>query len=210
MPLQESDRMRIQFVLDYRSIYSYLANSQVGVLDATVDYQVVDIVSIMKEVNNQPSPMCPPKAKYAQTDALRWAQLYHIPLVPSEALLQALKQGDIDKALLSRAGIAAQHLGCFEQANSALFRAVWAGVDDLVTPEGRASFTALNGLPASLWDVAQSPRVDAALVANNERAIGCGVFGVPTFYIGQEMFFGNDRLVFMKERLAAAALGAAQ
>ncbi|HCF7759002.1 TPA: DsbA family protein [Pseudomonas aeruginosa] len=202
--------MRVQFVLDYRSIYSYLANSQVGALDATVDYQVVDIVSIMKEVNNQPSPLCPPKAKYAQADALRWAQLYHIPLVPNEALLRALKQGDIDKALLSRAGIAAQHLGCFEQANNALFRAVWAGVDDLVTSQGRATFTAINGLPASLWDVAESPKVDAALVANSARAIGNGVFGVPTFYIGQEMFFGNDRLVFVKERLAAAALGAAE
>ncbi|HGQ7767836.1 TPA: 2-hydroxychromene-2-carboxylate isomerase [Pseudomonas aeruginosa] len=202
--------MRIQFVLDYRSIYSYLANSQVGGLDATVDYQVVDIVSIMKEVNNQPSPMCPPKAKYSQTDALRWAQLYHIPLKPNEALLQALKQGDIEKALLSRAGLAAQYLGCFEQANNALFQAVWAGVDDLVTQEGRAAFAAKNDLPTSLWEVARSPRVDAALAANNERAIDNGVFGVPTFYIGQEMFFGNDRLAFVKERLAAVALGERQ
>ncbi|HFO1400382.1 TPA: DsbA family protein [Pseudomonas aeruginosa] len=202
--------MKIQFVLDYRSIYSYLANSQVGTLDATVDYQVVDIVSIMKAVNNQPSPLCPPKAKYSQADAQRWAQLYHIPLVPNEALLQALKQGSIDAALLSRAGLAAQYLGCFERANNALFKAVWAGEDDLVSQEGRATFAANNGLPASLWDVAQSPRVDAALLANNERAISNGVFGVPTFYIGQEMFFGNDRLVFVKERLAAAALGAAQ
>ncbi|EIU1413952.1 2-hydroxychromene-2-carboxylate isomerase [Pseudomonas aeruginosa] len=201
--------MQIQFVLDYRSIYSYLANSQIKTLDATVDYQLVDIVSIMKVVNNQPSPMCPPKATYSQMDAQRWARIYNIPLSPNTALLQAMKQGDINGAFLTRAGIAAQQLGAFEQANSALFQAVWAGTDDLLTEEGRIAFAAKHALPASLWDVANAPEVDAALAINNARAIGNGVFGVPTFYVGQEMFFGNDRLDFVKERLAAGGMGAA-
>jgi 2-hydroxychromene-2-carboxylate isomerase len=74
--------VQVQFFLDYRSIYAYLANSQVRTLDATIDYQLVDILALMKEVNNQPSPMCPAKLKYSRIDAMRWARLYGIPLSP--------------------------------------------------------------------------------------------------------------------------------
>jgi len=68
--------MRIEFIFDYRSPYSYLANTQLKGLGADVDYKPVDIVAVMKKVNNQPSPLCPPKARYAGIDAARWARLY--------------------------------------------------------------------------------------------------------------------------------------
>jgi 2-hydroxychromene-2-carboxylate isomerase len=125
--------MQVQFVLDYRSPYAYLANTQIASLGAQVSYEPVDILSVMKEVNNQPSPMCPPKAKYAGLDATRWAKHYGVPFSPNMALLAALRQGDLENDLLSRAGIAGQLLGVFQQTNDALFSAVWSGVDDLST-----------------------------------------------------------------------------
>jgi 2-hydroxychromene-2-carboxylate isomerase len=202
--------MQIEFVFDYRSIYSYLANTQMKTLGAEIDYQPVDIVAVMKAVNNQPSPMCPPKARYSHVDALRWARLYNVPLSPNRALLDAMRQGALKNALLSRAAIAAQRIGIFDQVNDALFSAVWAGSEDLATEEGRARFVASHRIPAKLWDETESSEVAAQLAANNECAIANGVFGAPTFFVDQEMFFGNDRLTFVKNKLTAATAGAAQ
>ena len=193
--------MHVQFVLDYRSIYSYLANSQVKTLGVTVDYELVDIVAVMKHVNNQPSPLCPPKLRYSLIDAGRWAQRYDLPLAPNRALLNAMKEGHLPNALLSRAGLAAQRMGVFERVNDALFNTVWTGTGDLATNEARLQFAADHDIPAALWEVADSPEVVALLSENNERAISNGVFGVPTFFVGQDMFFGNDRLSFVKDKL---------
>lgn len=199
--------MKVQFIFDYRSIYAYLSNSQIKTLGATIDYQLVDIVTIMNKVNNQPSPKCPPKAKYSIMDAMRWAQLYNVRLSPNEDLLLGMKEGRLENALLSRVGLAAQRMGIFDEVNDALFGAVWAGSDDLLSEKGRHRFAMEHGIPASLWGVAESPEVFSDLAANDERAIANGVFGAPTFYVGDEMFFGNDRLVFVKERLKSMASG---
>ena len=120
--------MQIRFVLDYRSPYAYLANTQIRLLSAPIKYEPVDILWVMKQVNNQPSPMCPPKAKYARLDATRWVRQYGVPFSPNGRLIEAMKLGQFKNDLLSCAGIAAQKLGVFERGNNALFDAVWAEV----------------------------------------------------------------------------------
>ncbi|WP_321908089.1 2-hydroxychromene-2-carboxylate isomerase [Burkholderia cepacia] len=202
--------MAVQFVFDYRSIYSYLANTQMRTLGVHVDYQVVDIVAIMREVNNQPSPLCPPKARYSQMDAMRWAQIYNVPLRPNAHLLSAIQQRQLSDALLSRVGLAALQIGLFEQVNNALFEAVWAGTDDLVTEDGRKAFAFSRGFPLTLWEIADSQEVASQLAENNKRAIANGVFGAPTFFVGGEMYFGNDRLVFVRETLDRITARAAE
>jgi 2-hydroxychromene-2-carboxylate isomerase len=54
-----------------------------------------------------------------------------------------------------------------------------------------------------LWDIAETAETQELLAANGERAIAQGVFGVPTFFVDGEMFFGNDRLEFVKAKLGA-------
>jgi 2-hydroxychromene-2-carboxylate isomerase len=117
--------------------------------------------------------------------------------------------GHLESALLSRVGLAAQQMGIFDKVNDALFGAVWTGSQDLVTQEGRLQFSAIHDIPAALWEIAESPTVSSALAANTERAIADGVFGVPTLFVGQEMFFGNDRLPFVKEALSRITTEAA-
>src|SRR5262249_16042518 len=158
------------------------------------DYQPVDIVWIMKKVDNQPTPMCPPKAKYAGLDASRWARHYGLPYSPNRPLLAALTQGKLRGDLLSRAAIAGRLLGAFREINDALFGGVWVGSDDLISADGRTRFAASHSLPAELWDMADTAEVAQRLAANSERAMERGVFGVPTFFVEGEMFFGNDRL----------------
>jgi 2-hydroxychromene-2-carboxylate isomerase len=170
-------------------------------LRGQINYEPVDIVWIMKKVNNQPTPMCPPKLKYAGLDAPRWARHYGVPYSPNGPLLNALLQGKLKGDLLSRAAIAGRLLGAFEEINDALFSAVWAGTDDLTCAEGRTRFAESRSLPAEFWDMADTAEAAQMLAANSERAMERGVFGVPTFFVDGEMFFGNDRLSFVRARL---------
>jgi 2-hydroxychromene-2-carboxylate isomerase len=48
----------------------------------------------------------------------------------------------------------------------------------------------------------QDPAVKAKLIENTDTAVARGAFGVPTFYVGTEMFFGKDRLGQVEETLA--------
>jgi 2-hydroxychromene-2-carboxylate isomerase len=169
-----------------------------------IEYKPVEIVSVMKRVNNQPSPMCPPKAKYAGLDAARWAKHYGVPYSPNRPLLEALRTGQLKSDLLSRAGIAAQKLGAFQQVNDALFGAVWGCSAALTSAVDRLDFLTSRALPLELWDIAESAEIQELLAANGERAIAQGVFGVPTFFVDGEMFFGNDRLDFVKAKLDVA------
>ena len=125
--------MTVQYVFDYRSPYAYLANTQLKALPAEIDYMPVDIVAVMDIVGNQPSPKCPPKARYSGMDAGRWAALYGVPLVPNKSAMQAAATGKIEQDLFSRAAIAAQKLGVFDSLHDALFTAYWGVPVDLVT-----------------------------------------------------------------------------
>jgi 2-hydroxychromene-2-carboxylate isomerase len=196
--------MQVQFILDYRSPYAYLANTQIMSMGVQIEYKPVEIVSVMKRVNNQPSPMCPPKAKYAGLDAARWANRYGVPYSPNRPLLEALRTGQLKSDLLSRAGIAAQKLGAFHQVNDALFGAVWGCSAALTSAVDRLNFLTSRALPLELWDIAESAEIQELLAANGEQAIAQGVFGVPTFFVDGEMFFGNDRLDFVKAKLDVA------
>jgi len=66
------------------------------------------------------------------------------------------------------------------------------------------NFLTSRALPLELWDIAESAEIQELLAANGEQAIAQGVFGVPTFFVDGEMFFGNDRLDFVKAKLDVA------
>jgi 2-hydroxychromene-2-carboxylate isomerase len=194
--------MRLEFISDYRSPYSYLANIKLKTLGISIDHKPVDIVAVMKLVNNQPSPMCPPKARYSALDAGRWAKLYGARFSPNRLLLGAMGAGTFDGSLLSRAALVAQEIGIFDQVNDAFFEAVWASDDDLVTDEGRSTFLRSRGIRADdLWQRASAPQLVQLQIQQAEEAADRGVFGAPTIFVDDEMFFGNDRLGFVEARL---------
>jgi 2-hydroxychromene-2-carboxylate isomerase len=194
--------MSLTFYLDYRSPYSYLANTQLAQMGGQVSYRPIDVISVMRAVNNQPSTACPPKTRYPVIDAKRWAKLYDVRFAPNRSLLSGLGAGSIDPTLLSRAAIAAVDFGLFGQVNDALFKAVWASEADLLTADGRVAYLRSADIDADgIWELADSRQVADRLAAANKEAIDLGIFGVPTFLVGSEMFFGNDRLRFVEAAL---------
>lgn len=196
--------MNVQFVFDYRSPYAYLASSRLEGLGHPVSYLPVDILAVMKSVNNQPSPACPAKAKYSGIDAARWAALYGVALAPNQALWKKMRTGEFDGSLLSKVAVAAQQQGLFERLHAELFQAIWAGTDDLTSDQGRAEFLHKLNIEQDLWAQAQSEQSQQQLLANNALAVQKGVFGVPTFFCDDEMFFGNDRLDFVRAAIKNA------
>jgi 2-hydroxychromene-2-carboxylate isomerase len=194
--------VRIEFFSDYRSPYAYLANIKLKTMGIGIDHTPLDILAVMKLVNNQPSPACPPKARYAGIDAQRWAKLYGVEFSPNRAVMTAMSAGAFDGASLSRAALVAQRLGIFDQVNDALFEAMWAGADDLASEEGRRNFLKSRAIAADdLWRLASEPEIVQLQVEQAKEAADRGVFGAPTIFVDGEMFFGNDRLPFVEARL---------
>ena len=194
---------RLEFFFDFLSPYSYLASAQLGGLGVEAELRPVTIVEVMARVNNQPSPRCPPKARYAALDAGRWAKLYGMKLATNAPLWAALRTGELGTGTLVRGALAAQALGVLSAYTEAMFQAVWAAPADVFTAAGRDTFAAAHGLPAELWEKATSSEIEAHQQADVAEAVERGVFGVPTFFVDGEMFFGNDRLDFVRRRLAA-------
>ncbi len=194
---------RLEFFFDFLSPYSYLASTQLGSLGVEAKLRPVTIVEVMARVNNQPSPRCPPKARYAALDAGRWAKLYGVPLATNEPLWAALRTRALSPDTLVRGALAAKALGISPAYTEAMFRAVWAAPADVFTDEGRSIFAAAHGLPAELWEQAAGPEIGMLLAADVAEAVERGIFGVPTFFVDNEMFFGNDRLDFVRRRLEA-------
>lgn len=103
---------------------------------------------------------------------------------------------------LLRLLLAAIELGCGEQCAEAFLRAVW---EDGLNPSDAAAVDAViaaAGLPAAaLAEGAQSAAIKDRLAANTQAAVDRGAFGIPTFFVDGEMFFGKERLAQVEEQL---------
>ena len=112
----------------------------------------------------------------------------------------------INTLLLMRTAVAAQHAGVFEPFHRAVYPAFWAEGENLGEPKVVTRVVEKAGLDArALLEDAGDPAVKAELRATTEEAVARGVFGAPTFFVGDEMFFGNDRLDFVERALIELA-----
>ena len=107
---------------------------------------------------------------------------------------------------LVRGAVAAQKLGVFDAYHDAVYRAVWAEAIDLGDDATLAGVLDKAGVSAAevLAEI-ESQDVKDALRRNTDEAVSRGVFGAPTFFVGSEMFWGNDRLEFVEEALRKLA-----
>jgi 2-hydroxychromene-2-carboxylate isomerase len=193
----------IEFHFDFVSPYSYLANTQLPVLARThgaeIVYKPFRVLELMKLVGNRPTTIeCKNKRRYAGADLGRWANRYGV------GVRQNPHMQKVDTAQLLRGALIAADDGQAAPYVSAVFGELWDGDRDLgQTTEVIAALNraGLNGV--KILERAASPevitRLDQATAAAAER----GVFGSPSFFVGEEHFFGNDRLDFVAAALAA-------
>jgi 2-hydroxychromene-2-carboxylate isomerase len=190
----------LDFYFDYRSPYAYLAQTQVRKLGAEIAWRPFEILQLMDKVGNIPTSItCKSKGKYLGADLMRWVAMYKVPFKRHP------QSGSIDARRLLRATLAAAELGQADAAVGALFGAYWGSGAPLSTVEDVVAV--LNGADVRGPDLARridDPELDAALDAATDEAAARGVFGAPTMYVGDEMFFGNDRFDFIRASLGAA------
>ncbi|MBW8815206.1 MAG: 2-hydroxychromene-2-carboxylate isomerase [Caulobacterales bacterium] len=192
----------LEFYFDYRSPYSYLAQTQVRRLGIEIDWRPFEILQLMDQVGNVPTSItCKPKGKYLGVDLMRWVAMYKVPFGRHP------QAADIDGRRLLRATLAAAELGQADAAVAAIFGAYWGrGGAPLSTPGDLVALLAGVGVSGpGLAARIDDPALDAALDEATRAAAERGVFGAPTMYVGDEMFFGNDRMDFVRANLGLAA-----
>lgn len=196
---------RIEFYFDFVSPYTYLASTQIGKIaaaaNAEVTYTPFRILELMQMVGNRPTTIeSKNKGNYARADLGRWAARYGVKLLPNP------KQRSFDHNLLRQAALVAIEQGRGADLVHAVLRTVWADTIDLTEKPvliGLLDRAGFDG--ARLLEQAAAPVYAAKLDATTKAAAERGVFGSPSFFVGEQMFFGNDRLDFVAEALQASA-----
>jgi 2-hydroxychromene-2-carboxylate isomerase len=190
-------KQQVELFYDFRSPYGYLAFTQLKEMDINLVLRPMQILKVMEKVGNVPTTItCKAKGRYARTDLGRWARRYGIALNPSN-------MGENDGDACSRAVLAAGSPAEASAITLALYRACWSEGKSLATIGDILAAITAAGIDASnIARLIDAPEVVARLDANTAEAAERGVFGSPSMIVGDAMFFGNDRLDFLREELA--------
>lgn len=189
----------LEFFFDYVSPFAYLANSQVPALiertGAQLVYRPMLLGGVMQASGNSPPFTVPAKGRYVGTDANRWARRYGIPMEPNPFF-------PIKTILPLRAALVLLEEGGFPEYHEGVFRAMWSEAANVGEAEAVTAVLEKAGLDAAhVLARCAEPALKEALKQNTAEAVERGAFGAPTFFVGDEMFFGNDRLDFVEEAL---------
>ena len=190
---------QIEFFYDYLSPFSYLADTQLPAIarraGAEIVYRPILLGAVMKATGNSGPLPIQGKAGYNVTDFQRWAKRYGVPA-------QFSPHFPFNTIRLLRAAIAAQRHGRFAEFHSAAFRAIWERGQDLSKEAALQHLLNDVGIDPALID---GDEIKHQLRVNADEAVNRGAFGAPTFFVGDEMFWGNDRLDFVEEAVMRAA-----
>ncbi len=191
---------QVEFFFDVGSPASYLAWTQISKLaqrhGAEVIYQPMLLGGVFKATGNTSPATIPAKGRYTRVDFLRFARRYGVPFEHNPFF-------PINTMQLMRG--AAAYLGTerFVPYVEAVFQAMWVDGQDMGNPEVVAEVLGRHGFDAAeLLQKINDPAVKDRLRQITEQAIERGVFGAPTMFVGDEMFFGQDRLDFVEEALS--------
>ncbi len=193
----------IEFLFDYGSPASYLAYTQMPGLakrtGAEIIYRPFLLGGVFKATGNRSPIEIAAKGAWMMGDLARYAARYGVPYVRNPHF-------PINTLNLMRGAIAAENEGRLVPYSDAIFRAVWADQRNMEDPIVIAAVLREAGFdPAALMAAIGTAEVKDRLRANTEEAVARGVFGAPTFFVGKELFFGQDRLDFVEEEARKAA-----
>lgn len=192
--------MTFEFLFDFVSPASYLAHKRLPELasrtGATPVYVPVLLGGIFKEAGTTPPISAPAKAHWFMRDMLRCAERQGTPFILNP-------HHPFRTVSLMRGAVALQGTPKFLPYVDALFDAAWAEGRDLGDPAEVAAILRPLGIDeAEFAAMTERPEVKEGLFENTRRAVSRGVFGLPTFFVGDELFFGQDRLDHVEDALA--------
>jgi 2-hydroxychromene-2-carboxylate isomerase len=198
-----SDAKPIEFWFDFGSPTTYLAHTQMPKLaadtGARIHYVPMLLGGVFKATGNQSPVLVPAKGRWMGDDLQRFARRYRVPFAfnphfPINTL--TLMRGAV--------GLQMREPERFMPYVNAMFHAMWVEPANLGDAAVLASTLSAAGFDAALFQaLVADPEVKAKLIANTETAVARGAFGAPTCFVGDQMFFGQDRLDFVREAATA-------
>ena len=192
---------QVEFFFDVGSPTTYLAWTQLPALcaqaGAELVYRPMLLGGVFQATGNASPATVPAKGRYMDSDMARFARRYGVPLASNPFF-------PINTLMLMRGATGAQLRAPerFQAYLQGVFRAMWVEPCNLNDPGIAAQALAAAGFdPAEMMGWANDAEVKAALRATTEEAVARGAFGAPTMFVGPQMFFGQDRLDFVREAL---------
>jgi len=195
----------LDFYFDFMSPFAYLAHTQLPALaqrhGCEIAYHPIDLPAAKLAAGNTapPNVSMPVKLRYLMTDMQRWAARYGVPL----QFPKSLKSERLNIGLY----YAADRGQCEAYVNTA-WSAAWGRGGDmgdtaLISDVARA----MDWNPDEFRRFVETPASRERYLEENRVAHERGVFGAPTMMLGDQMWWGNDRLGFLAEHLAATHNG---
>ena len=190
----------LEFLFDFGSPTTYLAHKALpGIAErtgATVDYAPMLLGGVFKATGNASPAEVPAKGKWMNADLARWAARRGTPFNRNPFF-------PINTLHLMRGAAGLTDDPRFEAYVDAVFEAMWLNPKNLGEPAEMVPVLARAGVGVDEFrDLTARDDVKARLKSATEDAIARGAFGAPTFFVGEQMFFGQDRLDFVEEALA--------
>jgi 2-hydroxychromene-2-carboxylate isomerase len=190
---------QVEFLYDYGSPFSYLADRRLPAVGraagAAIIYTPVSLGAVLKATGNSSPMAIPAKGRYMGIELRRWAGRYGCPA-------PANPHFPINTMKLMRGAVASRHLGVFDRYHATIFDAFWVKGLNFGDEAVFAGVLESTGLPAKrILAEIETPAIKDELRANTDGAVARGMFGAPTFFVGDEMFWGNDRLDWVEEAL---------
>ncbi len=199
---------KVEFHFDFGSPNAYLSHCVIPEIErrtgANFAYVPILLGGVFKLTNNRP-PMdqtagVKNKSEYARIETDRFIRRHRIdryswnPNFPVNTLR------------IMRGAVAADMDGWLDRYVAAVFRHMWEEPKKMDEPEIIVSALAEDGIDgAALLERTGDQAVKDRLLANTEASVGRGTFGSPTFYVGDEIFFGKDRLGDVEAEIAEAS-----
>ena len=191
----------VEFWFDFGSPASYLAWTQLPKLaaetGAAIHYKPMLLGGVFQATGNHSPATIPAKGSYMFQDFARFADDYGVPLRMNPNF-------PINTLVLMRmaTGLQLRDPSRFLAFCDATFKAIW--VEALNLNDAAVTATALDQAgfdPAELLALASDAEVKEQLKQLTQTAVARGVFGAPTFFVGDQMFWGQDRIHFVKKAL---------
>ncbi|RAI62620.1 2-hydroxychromene-2-carboxylate isomerase [Pseudomonas fluorescens] len=192
----------VEFYFDLGSPATYLAYTQLPKICAQTDTRLIYIPlllgGVFKATGNASPVTVPAKGRYMFQDLDRYAKRYGVPLKFNPHF-------PINTLMLMRAvtGMQLRHPDRFAALIDCLFKAIWVDGRNLDEPATVAAVLSEKGFdPQEVLALTADEEVKALLKDNTEKAVKRGVFGAPSMFVDNQLYFGQDRLDFVLEALS--------
>ena len=196
--------VRVEFHFDFGSPNAYLSHLVIPEIERRtgVEFEYVPILlgGVFKLTNNR-SPAeslagIKNKPEYERLEMSRFIRRHRITRFQPNPFFP------VNTLTLMRGAIAARSLGVFDRYVDEIFRHMWADPKKMDDPSVLRAALEESGLDGErFFELVQTREIKDELLGNTERSVERGTFGAPTFFVGDEIFFGKDRLRDVEERI---------